>query len=172
MESYLIWCKCLGLWPRETASQYLWENCSKEAGGEVGPYTSLHQREQAVWTSKIRYQVKEFRILCMRRCKPVGSLNSFLSYAPQLSGTKSCFLVHLKEWQMAASCNPPSQQSPRRVAASVGSQFGEPSFTSGGQKSLMAVTFPVYWYGRRYFHFTTSFPASRNRIQLTGWDWA
>ena len=28
------------------------------------------------------------------------------------------------------------------------------SFTSGGQKSLMAVTFLVYWYGRRYFHFT------------------
>ena len=30
-----------------------------------------------------------------------------------------------------------------------GSQFGEPSFTFGGQKSLMAVTFLVY--GRRYF---------------------
>jgi hypothetical protein len=34
-------------------------------------------------------------------------------------------------------------------AASVGSQFWEPSFTFGGQKSLMAVTFLVY--GRRYF---------------------
>ena len=34
----------------------------------------------------------------MGSCKPLGSLNSFLSYAPQLSGTKSYFLVHLMEW--------------------------------------------------------------------------
>jgi len=33
-------------------------------------------------------------------------------------------------------------------------QFWERSFTFGGQKSLMAVTFLVYWYGRSYFHFT------------------
>ena len=71
---------------QETASQRLWENCSKEAGGGVRLYTSLQQREQAVWTSKIRSKVKEFSILCMGRCKPLGSLNSFFSYAPQLSG--------------------------------------------------------------------------------------
>ena len=35
----------------------------------------------------------------MGRCKPPGSENSFLSYAPQPSGTKSCFFVPLKEWQ-------------------------------------------------------------------------
>ena len=40
------------------------------------------------------------------------------------------------------------------VAASAGSQFGEPSFTFGGQKSLMAVIILIYWYGRRYFHLT------------------
>ena len=62
---------------------------------------------------------------------------------------QSYFLVHL------ASCIPPApQQSPCGVAASAGSLFWEPSFTFGGQKSLMAVTFLVYWYGRRYFHFT------------------
>ena len=48
-------------------------------------YTSLQQREQSVWISKIRYQVKKFSILSMGRCKPLGSLKSFLSYAPQLS---------------------------------------------------------------------------------------
>ena len=79
--------------------------------GRVRLYTSLQQREQAVWTSKIRYQVKEFGILCMGRCKSLGSLNSFLSYTPQLSETKSCFLVHLKEWHMAASCIPPSSSA-------------------------------------------------------------
>ena len=50
---------------------------------------------------------------------------------------QSCLLVHL------ASCNPPApQQSLWGVA--VGSQFGEPTFTFGGQKSLMAVTFLAY----------------------------
>ena len=76
----------------------IWQNCSEEfAGGEVRLYTSLQQGEQAVWSSKIRYQVKEFRVLCMGRCKPLGSLNSLLSYAPQPSGAilfpcSPCFL--------------------------------------------------------------------------------
>ena len=79
---------------------------------------------------KIRYQVKEFSILCMGRCKPLGSLNTLLSYAPQLSGAKSYFFVHLKEWQMVAPCIPPApQQSPWGVAASAGWQFWEVSFT-------------------------------------------
>ena len=46
---------------------------------------------------------------------------------------------------MAASCIPHApQQSLRGMAASAGSQFWEPSFTFGGQKSLMVVTFLVY----------------------------
>ena len=32
------------------------------------------------------HQRSVFSILCMGRCKPLGSLNLFLSYAPQLSG--------------------------------------------------------------------------------------
>ena len=52
---------------------------------EVRLYTCLQQREQTVWKANIRYQVKEFSILCMGRCKPLGSLNSSLLYAPQLS---------------------------------------------------------------------------------------
>ena len=39
---------------------------------------------------------KEYSILCMGRCKPLGSLNLFLLYALQLSGAKSYFLVHLQ----------------------------------------------------------------------------
>ena len=57
----------------------------------------------------------------------------------------SSFLVHLKEWQKAASCIPPVPlQSPWGVAAAARWQFGEASFTFGGQKPLMAVTFLVY----------------------------
>ena len=74
----------------------------------------------------------------MERCKSLGPLNSFLSYAPQLSGAKSYFLVHLKEWQvwqMAASCIPQApQQSLLWVKTSAGLQFWEPSFTFGGQQ--------------------------------------
>ena len=43
---------------------------------------------------KLRYWVKEFAIpLCKGKCKLLGSLNSFLSYASQLSGAKSSFLI-------------------------------------------------------------------------------
>ena len=57
-------------------------------------------------------------------------------------------------------CSPCFLHSPSSSAITLGggsvhwSQFWELSFTFGGQKSLMAVTFLVYWYGRRYFHFT------------------
>ena len=65
---------------------------------------------------------------------------------------QACFLVHL------ASCTPPApQQAPWGMAASPGWKFWEPSFKFGGQKSLMAVTFLVYQYSRRYFHFTGLF---------------
>ena len=58
-------------------------------------YTSLQQREQAFWTLKVRYQVREFITLCLGRCTPLGSLNSFLSYASQLSGANHVFLLTL-----------------------------------------------------------------------------
>ena len=49
--------------------------------------------------------------------------NSFICI-PSIWG-QSCFLVHLKEWQMAASCIPPAPpQSPWGVGASPGSVLG------------------------------------------------
>ena len=63
----------------------------------------------------------------MGRCKPLGSLHSFLSYAPQLSKANPCFFLHL------ASSIPGSSAITMGVggcvvAASPGSQFWEPSF--------------------------------------------
>ena len=56
--------------------------------------------------------------------------------------SRSSFLVHLKEWQKAASRIPPVPlQSPWAVAASARWQSQEASFTFGGQKPLMAVHF-------------------------------
>ena len=43
---------------------------------------------------KTRYTAKEFTFLLrMGRYVPLGSPNSFLSYVPQLSRAKSCFLI-------------------------------------------------------------------------------
>jgi len=72
---------------------------------------SLNIKDCCEVKKKIRNQIKEFSTVCMGRCKPLGSLNPSLSYALQLSGIKSCFLVHLKGWQMVASCIPPVSQS-------------------------------------------------------------
>ena len=106
---------------------------------------SLQQKEQAVWTSKTRYQVKEFSILCVGRCKPLGSLISSLlthlgSTGPALFPCTPCFFH-----------SPNSSAVTTRVAASSGLHLWEPSFTFGGQKSLMAVTFLVYRYAGDIF---------------------
>ena len=66
-----------------------------KSGGKVRLYTSLQQRKQADWTSKIRYQVKECSILCIGGGKPLVSQNSFLSCAPQLSGVNPVSLFTL-----------------------------------------------------------------------------
>ena len=56
--------------------------------------TKQSEHQRLLLVKETRYQVKEFSVLlCMGRCKPLGSLNSFLSYAPQLSGAKSYFLI-------------------------------------------------------------------------------
>ena len=125
--------------------------------------------EQAVWTSKIRYEVKEFSILCMGRCMPLGSLNSFLPYAPQLSEANPVSLIPLRSGRFATCIPPAPQQSPWGVAASTGSQFWEPSFTFEGQRLLMALIFFVYLYGRRYFHFTVWCPSFLNCCCSISW---
>ena len=65
-----------------------------------------------------------------------GLTDSFLSYAPQLSGGQSLF-ISLRAFPQLFS----NHHGGWGVAACAGLQFGEPSFTFGGQKSLMAVTF-------------------------------
>ena len=52
---------------------------------------------------------------------------------------QSCFFVHLKMWQMAASCIPQLVINHHGGWQHLLDQFWEPSFTFGDQKSLMAV---------------------------------
>ena len=105
--------------------------------------------------------IKLWSLLCVRRCKPLGSLNSFLSYMRLMCLDQSCFLLHL-----ASFISPAPQQSLWWLAASGGSQFWEASFTFEGQKSLMSVTFLIYWHGRRYFHFTVSCEPEKVYVQM------
>ena len=44
----------------------------------------------------MRYQVKQFSVLCMGWCKPLDSLNLFLSYAPQRSEANPISLFTLR----------------------------------------------------------------------------
>ena len=93
----------------------------------------------------------------MGRCKPLGSRNSFLSYVSQLSGANPVSLFTLRSgpggrWLLLAL--PQLLSNHHGVWQLWLDLFWEPSFTFGGQKLLMAVTFLVYWYGRRYFHST------------------
>ena len=95
MESreLFYWGECFVPRARETASQQLWENSSKEAG-EVRLYTSLQKREQAVWTSKVRYQVKEFSILQYGKMQASG-LTEFIPFKCNSDiWDQSSFLVH------------------------------------------------------------------------------
>ena len=88
--------------------------------------------------SKVTYQVKEFSILVRGRCKPLGSLNSFLSSAPQRSGANpvSWLTLLLALSQLLSSthgrCHHPLDST------------REPSFTFGDQKLLMTVKFLVH----------------------------
>ena len=143
-ESCFDWWKCLELRARKTASQWLWEN-PKKGGGEISLYTSLQQRKQAVWTSRIRYQVKEFSILCLGRCKPLGPLNSFLSYASPVS----LITLLLAFPQLLSNLH-------LEVACALIPILGA-LVHIWRQKPLMVVTFLVYWYGRRCFHFTVPY---------------
>ena len=54
-----------------------------------------------------RSGIKEFSILCIGRCNPLGSLNACLSDASHVSGVSPVFLGHL-----ASSFPPAPQQSP------------------------------------------------------------
>ena len=66
-------------------SQTIYKSATKPAGNlKIKDYDLVR---------KTRYQVKEFSVLpCIGRCKPLSSLNSFLSYATQFWGPNPVYL--------------------------------------------------------------------------------
>ena len=123
---------------------------------------------------KTRYTAKEFTFLLrMGRYMPLGSPNSFLSYVPQLSRAKSCFLIayilnslftirngRCSGWLLLAFPTPPPapQQSPQGASNLLDSRhcipFGEPSFTFGSPKITddCDISCPLIW--QEVFHST------------------
>lgn len=79
---------------------------------------------------------------------------------PAISGSKSCFLVHLKEWQIEQwflfAFSPSLSKSSNSSAitmegvASAGLKFWEPSFTFGGKNNDGCDT-SANQYVRKYF---------------------
>ena len=113
----------------------------------------------------------------MGRYQPLSSVNSFLSHAPQLSGANSVslftlllllflfifFFTLLRVFPRLLSNHHAGRYGEWErggwgVAASFGSQFWEPSFTFGGQKLLIAVTFfcSLTWHERFSLHTSLS----------------
>ena len=68
------------------------ENCSKEAGGYI---QVCNRRSRQSEHQRSGIKLRKFCILCMGRCKLLGSLNSSLSCAPQLSGANPVSLFAL-----------------------------------------------------------------------------
>ena len=70
------------------------ERTALRGWGQESGYRGVCNKGQVVWTSEVYFvnfhqvsQVKRFSaFLCMGRCKSLGLLKSFLSYASQLSG--------------------------------------------------------------------------------------
>ena len=119
----------------------LWENCSKEAGPGVRLYSSLLQKGAgSIKLRNVAFYVLEEASLWSHR---IHSFHVHLSYLGSiLFPCSPCFLHSPSSSAITMG---------EGVSASTGSQFGEPSFTFGGQKSLMAVTFVVYWYSGDIF---------------------
>ena len=71
--------------------------------GEKSHYIEICNKRQVVWTSKVFLWIKENQIsqvkefsafLCLGRCKNLGPLKSFISYASQLLGPVPCAFSH------------------------------------------------------------------------------
>ena len=147
------------LWGGRRGSQTIYKSATKRAGNlNIKDYDLVR---------KSRYQVKEFSVLlCIGKCKPLSSLNSFLSYATQLFGAKSCSLmvyilnslfILTQIWWMAASCRVLSssaiiwwQHLPDRRSCVLS---GEPSFTAGARNCWWPWHFlPTNMAGNISFH--------------------
>ena len=104
---------------QQAASQITWKNPLKRWGEESGYIEILQQRTGGLntkWFLLIQenqiFQVREFSaFLCMERCKSLGSLKSFLSYAYPLSGTSILF-----SWRPEASPSPRKRQQKSKMA--------------------------------------------------------
>ena len=90
----------------------------------------------------------------MGRCKSLGSLTSFLSYASQLSGPISCIFLH-----------PELLCSPEGVAADVATRSLQlPGCPQGSEIHIWRAEITddpdilVYWYGRKYSIFSIPYP--------------
>lgn len=111
VDSYFVWWECLGLQTQKTASQLSLRKLLQR--GRRGNQTQVSNRGSRQ-SKHQRSGIKELSILCMQRCKPLRSLNSFVSCAPQLSGAHPVSLLTLRSgrWLLLAFIPLAPQPSP------------------------------------------------------------
>ena len=151
--------------PKKRWERQPWENCSEEVRGAFKVIQKFYNKGQVIWTSKVFLgvrenqisQVKEFSaFLCVGRCKSLGSLKSFLSHAPQLSGASvSCiFTPEFLSVHCGSGCSLIGARS--WVFFSFLSALGAQKFSFGGLELMVTVTCLFTDNGRIYFILRTT----------------
>ena len=92
-------CRTLGL--GDSISNDYERTALRRQGEQPGFLEALQQRASRLNIKRLLLikenqisQVKEFSVLCMGRCKNLGSLKLFLSYASQLSGDSAFHILN------------------------------------------------------------------------------
>ena len=135
--------------------------------GELSGYIEVCNKGQVVWTSKVFLWIKENQIsqvrefsafLYMGRCKSLGSLNSFLSYASRLSEA-NCLCFHLLSSSglpVASGCS---------LIPAISHRCSFPSWVLWRAGITDDCDVLVYWHNRKYSIFQ-SFPLVRNSTDI------
>ena len=92
----------------KTAPRRRWWGTGQGSGARVESQAIYKFATKAAGSLDLRDKVSRNLAFCVwGRCKPLGSLNSFLSHAPQLSGANPVSLSTLRMVDSAASCISP-----------------------------------------------------------------
>ena len=136
----------------DSISSNLERTVPSRQGKESGYIEVCNKHQGLLWIKKKQVsQIKEYStLLCMGRCKCLGTLKSLPSYASQLSGASTLLLVShglspactLTTVSAVAGAGPQALLS---VSAHLGLRHShlEPQIADG-------CDILVYWYGRKY----------------------
>ena len=162
---------------REAASQWTPRVCSEEIKEEPG-HMGIFAEKICSWTSKDyadhkiqASQISDFStFMCMGRCKSLGSLKSFLTYAPQLSWASTLHFSHpLLPWDSPQWVAAVLMAARSQVFFSFLNALGVRELTFVGLESLITVAslFIDITRNTPIFNRNTERPMSKNNFCKT-----